>query len=419
MHVIIFVLCVLIFASADRRYGWEELQLSSAAEQMLGYSSQSSVLASSFLRLGGSSQPVYISLTTISSRIGGVYRVLENIFTGPIVPDRVFLVISHDSFLADKGIPKEMVPQELIELGKKYPLSIVYTKNIGPHRKLLPVLDRFWFDDVIIITMDDEYREGDYLRTYLSQLMKYYLHSTRDAVVALRGRRVGLCHRTSQKHMMLPTHAAAEPQHLADRHLDYLPYSSWSVVPPIYSESGMLPATGLMLVLGTGVGGVLYRPRFLHEIIFDEGFRNATATADDITFRLAAMANRRKTIIGCRYGGEYDCADKLASAKSPEFILNITTSSSSTSSTSSSTHERPYRFVHLPLRKKENRLFPKDHSHDGGLAGTFNAKNRNVVVWRQGVDYLRAKNVADIEQLILEYLPREHHIIMTNEKCQP
>ena len=45
-----------------------------------------------------------------------------------------------------------------------------------------------------------------------------------------------------------------------------------------------------MLLLPTGTGGVLYRPRFFHSVIFDRNLVNITRTGDDLMFRLATIA---------------------------------------------------------------------------------------------------------------------------------
>jgi hypothetical protein len=39
---------------------------------------------------------------------------------------------------------------------KEHPVSIVFTENIGPHRKLLPLLSRKWNEDCVIMTTDDD-----------------------------------------------------------------------------------------------------------------------------------------------------------------------------------------------------------------------------------------------------------------------
>lgn len=34
--------------------------------------------------------------------------------------------------------------------------SLAFVPNRGPHRKLLPSLERYWDDDVVLVTVDDD-----------------------------------------------------------------------------------------------------------------------------------------------------------------------------------------------------------------------------------------------------------------------
>ena len=143
--------------------------------------------------LGG--QPVYVSLTTIHSRIYGVAATLTSIVTGTVVPDHVYVFVSRDPHLLDQGVTEEYVLREskgaLQRVARAYPhLSVVFTDNLGPHRKLLPLLARKWGEDCAIATVDDH---EVYRPTMLAGLLAYYEASARSAVVALRARRVGLC----------------------------------------------------------------------------------------------------------------------------------------------------------------------------------------------------------------------------------
>ena len=99
-------------------------------------------------------QPVYVSMTTISKRIKQVSRTISGLIQGKIVPTHIYLCISEEPFLLDKGITS--IPDNLLSLVAAKYLTIVYTQNIGPHRKLLPVLKRYWGQDVFIATVDDD-----------------------------------------------------------------------------------------------------------------------------------------------------------------------------------------------------------------------------------------------------------------------
>ena len=89
------------------------------------------------------------------------------------------------------GIPIDQLPLSLLELSYYFPFTIVYTDNLGPHRKLLPLLAKKWHEDCLIVTFDDENQRG--LGTYLRQSLKYYTVSNGQAIVSLRARKMGFC----------------------------------------------------------------------------------------------------------------------------------------------------------------------------------------------------------------------------------
>lgn len=225
--------------------------------------------------LGG--QPVYISLTTIHSRIYGIAATIESVIDGVYLPDHIYIFVSKAPYLLDEGITVEQIltkAAHLKQIVADYPfLSIIFTENIGPHRKLLPLLSQKWKEDCVIVTVDDH---EIYPRSTLSSLVDYYNITGRDSVVAIRSRRMGIC-------------SDAPPWHIS-------PYNSntgrgiWPEAAPVRRE---------MLTLPTGTGGVLYRPQFFHPIIFDRHFLNLTRTADDLMFRLATMAKGVTVVTAC------------------------------------------------------------------------------------------------------------------------
>lgn len=283
---------------ASSKYMWEELDLSKCVKtndethrEMLHMNgTKASVL------LNG--KPVFLSLATMSSRIGEVHKVIANIIEGPIIPDKIYLFISKESYLIDKGIQPEELPEPLVYLARRYPnmVSIVYTNNIGPHRKLLPLLSKHWTEDVLVITVDDEFLSKDRLKPCVSQLIKYFMASNGDSIIALRGRKIGVHtdqrkrkRKSSQSYLRGILKGNYGNESSSDEHekeiLDNIAdgsgrnitsqggdkvkfamkeYKKWSVAKP--------GVNGMML-LPTGVGGVLYRPHLLHHVIFDEGFR--------------------------------------------------------------------------------------------------------------------------------------------------
>ena len=160
--------------------------------------------------------PVYITMTTISSRVNKIEDTIVSLLNGEVLADRIYLFISSEPFLLDAGrccfvdqlllfipnicnlcrnpclgIPVDQLPLSLLELSYYFPFTIVYTDNMGPHRKLLPLLAKKWKEDCLIVTFDDENQRG--LGTYLRQSIKYYASSNGQAVVSLRARKMGFC----------------------------------------------------------------------------------------------------------------------------------------------------------------------------------------------------------------------------------
>ena len=77
--------------------------------------------------------------------------------TGTLLPTHIYVFISLEPNLLDVGIPPNKVPLPLQYLVTTGMVSIVYTENIGPHRKLLPLLQKHWDDDdVLIATFGDD-----------------------------------------------------------------------------------------------------------------------------------------------------------------------------------------------------------------------------------------------------------------------
>lgn len=74
------------------------------------------------------------------------------------------------------------------------------------------------------------------MRDYVSQLIKYYIVSEGNSIIALKSRRIGFCDTLPYKN---------------------LPYTQWGNINSNVNE---------MLLLPTGTGGILYRPNFFHPI---------------------------------------------------------------------------------------------------------------------------------------------------------
>ena len=240
-------------------------------------------------------QHLYVSLTTIHSRIYGIAGTIESILRGTIWPDHIYIFVSREPHLLDLGVTPEFILSEskgrLKELAHIYPrISVIFTDNIGPHRKLLPLLAKKWNEDCVIVTIDDH---ETYKKTTLESLIKYYDASGRNAVVALRARRMGIC-------------SDAPPWHVS-------PYTKnrkglWPEASPSLRE---------MLILPTGTGGVLYHPKFFHPIIFDRKLMNITKTGDDLMFRLSTLIMGIPVVTAC---AEIDALGRICPSKITSLI---------------------------------------------------------------------------------------------------
>jgi len=301
-------------------------------------------------------QHVYVSLTTISSRVDEVGTILCNFLGGSVLPTKIFVILSEDKYLLDEGVAKDQLPDSLVYMAMKYSsiIEIVYTDNIGPHRKLLPVLFQFWdFDNVIICTFDDDFKPTFSFHYSIEELIKYYLASGRNSVVALRSRRIGLC-------------------------------AGRDATPCVESSPGSF-GTGdrEMLVLPTGVGGVLYRPNFFNSIVFHPIFRKITATNDDIMFRLGTMINHVDVVGACRevVGSAVSGLDKLDEVRSC-----------------------PYSIPEIPQILVSAQRRP-NASLRGGMS-MFKSKSpnkmlNNDLMWQAGTRFLKERGLLNFEEDIL------------------
>lgn len=138
--------------------------------------------------------PVYISLTTIANRLHLLAPTIESIVSGSVLPSMIYVFISSDPYLIDTGIKeKDLFRKEmnLVPLIDQYPnIKFVFTENIGPHRKLLPLLSRKLEEDNIIITVDDDHL---YPGHWLRDMLAYYVHSDGQVIISSRARRIAFC----------------------------------------------------------------------------------------------------------------------------------------------------------------------------------------------------------------------------------
>lgn len=132
-----------------------------------------------------------VSLTSISSRLKTLARVLDSLLSQDLPDDfyEIQLFLSRDSYLLDSGCSK--LPRSCHNLFQEYKdrLSLRFVPNIGPYRKVLPVLQDVYSGcygspyNVLIVTADDDTL---YPPSWLRMLFMHYQQE--QCIVAFRGR---------------------------------------------------------------------------------------------------------------------------------------------------------------------------------------------------------------------------------------
>jgi hypothetical protein len=204
--------------------------------------------------------PVYISLTSIFINQEILLKALQSIMQQTRLPDKIFLHLSEESYLIDTGfLDKKITNSNLLKfIDDNLIIDIKWVKNIGPYRKLLPLLKDKWDEDCIIITIDDD---TIYDTKLIENLVNDY--NEQNCVIGYRG--------------FTPSFDKLE-------NFDY-------------SKRDNLQHLSLYNFF-TGKGGILYKPQFFHkthDLIFnDKIYLDTCPTNDDIWLNIVRLLNNVK-----------------------------------------------------------------------------------------------------------------------------
>jgi FkbM family methyltransferase len=190
-------------------------------------------------------------MTTLPERINKILPILESIFSQTIKPDLIQI-----------NVPKKYIrskaPIVIPDFLKQNGIFVNRCHDLGPATKLLPTLKSGYDPDDIIITIDDDviYHEG-MIEKFLIKTKQYP-----DSVLCYRGRKLGKSYNESI----------------------------------LYRCNEINGDVDVDLV--TGTWGVLYKPRFFNESIFEEQKNPKIFLTDDILIsgHLAKYNINRKTI---------------------------------------------------------------------------------------------------------------------------
>jgi hypothetical protein len=170
---------------------------------------------------------VVVSLTSFPKRINTVDVVIKSILQQTVIPDKILLYLSEEEFKNKK------LPDKLLELQSDI-FTINFCDDLKPHKKYFYAMQKY--HDSIVITIDDDVI---YPKNLVERLLKLYKKYPK-AVSCLRAHTIKMYDEET-----------------------FAPYKKWCL------ESKIINIPSL-LVLPTGVGGILYPPNCLPKSTFDK-----------------------------------------------------------------------------------------------------------------------------------------------------
>lgn len=124
-----------------------------------------------------------INITTTHSRLDLCSSTIWSLMHQSILPERINLWISHEAYMADKGITE--IPEWYNELNRLNDiLRIYFVENTGPYRKIIPIL-RMSNDEDIITYADDDVIYG---KGWYESLLMEFTRNEGKYIVATRVR---------------------------------------------------------------------------------------------------------------------------------------------------------------------------------------------------------------------------------------
>lgn len=133
-----------------------------------------------------------LSIALSSSRLHLIEGVVNGILKGSQLPDGIIINVSEEGFFLDKGINKKDLPIfDSDKFGYRFHLDCWveynYTKNIGPMRAYIPVIEMYQNEpDTTIIVIDDDIGVS---KNMIADLL-YYCEKF-DCAVGIAGYNIG------------------------------------------------------------------------------------------------------------------------------------------------------------------------------------------------------------------------------------
>lgn len=204
---------------------------------------------------------VVVNITSISSRLDLCGATVWSLIQQRKLPDKINIWLSHDPYMADKGI--ENIPGWVSELNKIHDIITVnFTDNIGPYRKIIPALRNSPVDSVLVYADDDVI----YGKDWLFELCNTYEEYNGEHVVSSRVR------------LMKKNFLGI-----------YRSYNDF----PLCIDSRLLSEDFLI----TGVGGCILSKAHINELLIEDNeFLNVAPRADDIWLSKIIMLSGSKVM---------------------------------------------------------------------------------------------------------------------------
>jgi hypothetical protein len=204
-------------------------------------------------------RPIFVSLTTISSRVRNLDSVIGSLLRQTCKPDKILVNVSLSGFMLDSGIRFEQLPDLTRRWATAGIVELYFCENSGPYRKVLPTIRRFRDRTFLLVTADDDVV---YPPEWLEVLVR--TASEHQCTAAYRCRVISL-----------------EGTALA-------PYSSWQLAGENGVQSGAidwkLPSRR---IFPTGRDGVAYFSEHLGDLPIIQSLAGLAPGQDDITLKFA------------------------------------------------------------------------------------------------------------------------------------
>lgn len=101
---------------------------------------------------------IILSLTSIFQNQHILLKTITSLLKQTITNFKIYIWLSSDPYLIDTGFTNKIITNNnlLTLINDNNNIEIKWCENIGPYRKLLPVLKENWVNDCLIITLDDD-----------------------------------------------------------------------------------------------------------------------------------------------------------------------------------------------------------------------------------------------------------------------